>query len=272
MELPTSHSRRLLLVHPVSEKKNVSQEQEWLLTEENQPFVCRKLWKWVLMTPLGSEVEPDFHVQQFKKSCVPTRFPDVQTKFSRSSGGKSRGEGQIHRKSEPKYLRSTPIPNRNLQSRLQHENLDERSFGMTRPLRGVALIDETRDLTDEDAQDPPNSLKKSFGILHDVVYMATRARCPGHHDSDRFRGCPFGGTVFGARKAAPKRRECLARTGSSTSGDRGQVGLQPCCHESRSRVDQFIHDGRAYSTRGDCQRRTVAWRRAFPFAENCFTR
>ena len=42
-------------------------------------------------------------------------------------------------------------PNRNPQSRLQHENLDVRSVGTTRLLRGVALFVETCDLTDEDA-------------------------------------------------------------------------------------------------------------------------
>ena len=35
----------------------------------------------------------------------------------------------------------------------QHENLDVRSVGTTRPLRGVALFDEKCDLTDEDAQE-----------------------------------------------------------------------------------------------------------------------
>ena len=44
-------------------------------------------------------------------------------------------------------------PKRNPQSRLQHENLDVRSIGTTRLLRGVALFDETCDLTDEDAQE-----------------------------------------------------------------------------------------------------------------------
>ena len=44
-------------------------------------------------------------------------------------------------------------PNRNPQSRMQHENLVVRSVGTTRPLRGVALFDETCDLTDEDAQE-----------------------------------------------------------------------------------------------------------------------
>ena len=44
-------------------------------------------------------------------------------------------------------------PNRNPQSRLQHENPDVRSVGTTRLLRGAALFDETCDLTDEDTQE-----------------------------------------------------------------------------------------------------------------------
>ena len=36
---------------------------------------------------------------------------------------------------------------------MQQENLDVRSVGTTRLLRGVALFDETSDLTDEDAQE-----------------------------------------------------------------------------------------------------------------------
>ena len=43
-------------------------------------------------------------------------------------------------------------PNRNPQSRFQHENLDVRSVGTTRPLRR-AFFDETCDLTDEDTQE-----------------------------------------------------------------------------------------------------------------------
>ena len=44
-------------------------------------------------------------------------------------------------------------PNRKPQSRMQHENLDVRGVGTTRPLRRVALFDETCDLTDEEAQE-----------------------------------------------------------------------------------------------------------------------
>ena len=36
---------------------------------------------------------------------------------------------------------------------MQHENLDVRGVGTTRPLRGVSLFDETCELTDEDAQE-----------------------------------------------------------------------------------------------------------------------
>ena len=81
--------------------------------------------------------------------------------------------------------------------------------------------------------------------------------------------CIFRGTVFGTKGAAPWRGECLAWTGFTTNGDWGKVGLQPSCHEPCSRVDQIIHGGRTHSTRSDCQRRTVAERRAFPFAANC---
>ena len=44
-------------------------------------------------------------------------------------------------------------PNRHPQSIMQHENLDVRSVGTIRPLRGVALFDETCHLTDEAAQE-----------------------------------------------------------------------------------------------------------------------
>ena len=44
-------------------------------------------------------------------------------------------------------------PKRNPKFGMQHENMDVRSVGATRPLRGVALFDEACDLTDEDAQE-----------------------------------------------------------------------------------------------------------------------
>ena len=90
-------------------------------------------------------------------------------------------------------------PKRNPKLRMQHENLDVRSVGTTRPLRGVALFDETCDLTDGDAQEATlraccsvnpawnhhswhssNSLEEPLRILHDVVYLATRTMCPLH--------------------------------------------------------------------------------------------
>ena len=135
-------------------------------------------------------------------------------------------------------------PNRNPQSRLQHENLDVRSVGTTRPLRGVALFDETCDLTDEDAQEATvracRSVKRVIilGIpstvsrIHSKFCMTLctwqHERCALlHHDYDRFRGCTFRGTLCGDQNIATERRECLARTGFTTSGDRGKIGLQP---------------------------------------------
>ena len=43
--------------------------------------------------------------------------------------------------------------NQNPNSRVQRNNRDVRCVGTTRPSRGVALIDETCDLTDEEAQE-----------------------------------------------------------------------------------------------------------------------
>ena len=58
-------------------------------------------------------------------------------------------------------------PDRNPQSRLQHENLHVRSVGTTRPLRRVALFDETCDLTDEEAQEASVRARRSVnpGII-----------------------------------------------------------------------------------------------------------
>ena len=47
--------------------------------------------------------------------------------------------------------------------------------------------------------------------------------------------------------------------------DLRQVGIGARLDSNLPRVDQFIDDGRAYSTRSDSQRRTVAQRRVFPF-------
>ena len=72
---------------------------------------------------------------------------------------------------------------------------------------------------------------------------------------------------FGARNAPPERRECLARTGSPTSGDRGQVEIQSFCHESRSRVDQFIQDCR---TRPECEARPMPRTRPAAALPKCY--
>ena len=76
-------------------------------------------------------------------------------------------------------------PKRKPESRMHHENLDVRGVGTTRPLRRVALFDETCDLTDEEAQEAtvracsanpgiiilgiPRTASKSFGTMYDLV-------------------------------------------------------------------------------------------------------
>ena len=128
-------------------------------------------------------------------------------------------------------------PDRNPQSRIQHENLDVRSVETTRLLREVALFDETCDLTDEDAQEATVRACRSVNpgqIIVGIPRTASKSHfefcmtlCTWEHERGAlyimiltdFRGCTFRGTVLGARNTAPERRECLARTGSTTSGD-----------------------------------------------------
>ena len=46
----------------------------------------------------------------------------------------------------------------------------------------------------------PEQPRKVNWNLCDLVHLATRAKCPSHHDPYRFRGCTFRGTVFGSQK------------------------------------------------------------------------
>ena len=102
MDLPTSHPRRLLPVHPLSQEKKLSQEQDQLLMEENQPFVGRKKWKWVLMTSLGSEVEPDLFCAASSKNPA---FPrDFQT--SQRSSHAPVEENHVERDTNPQKNRA----------------------------------------------------------------------------------------------------------------------------------------------------------------------
>ena len=94
--------------------------------------------------------------------------------------------------------------NRHLQSRMQHENLDVRSVGKTRPLREVALSDETCDLTDEDAQEA--TVRACHSVKHGIIIVGISRKAPKNHfkfcmtlctcDPDRLRGCTFRGTVL----------------------------------------------------------------------------
>ena len=91
-------------------------------------------------------------------------------------------------------------PNRDPQSRMQHENLDVRSVGTTRPLRGVALFDETCDSTDEEQESTvracrsvnpgiiivgiPRTAPKTHFEFCMTLCMATRSRCSSHHEGE----------------------------------------------------------------------------------------
>ena len=164
-------------------------------------------------------------------------------------------------------------PDQNPQPRTQRDNLHLRSVETSRPLRGIALFDGKHDLTDADAQEATVRTCRSAnpGII--ILYVHRTASkshlgfcmslCTWQHergalyimiltDSDTFRGA-----VFGARNTPPERRECLARTGSQTNGDRGQIGHEPC-----PRVDHTT----SFTVVAHIQQEAVAQRRVLPFA------
>ena len=137
-------------------------------------------------------------------------------------------------------------PKRNPQSRTQHENLDVRSVETTRPLRGVALFDETCDLADEEAQEATVRACRSANpgiIIFGIPRTASKSHfefcmtlCTWQHE----RGALYIVILTDSEDALSEeqflaletlhRSEGSAWTGFPTSGDRGQVGLQPSCH------------------------------------------
>ena len=163
---------------------------------------------------------------------------------------------------------------------MQHENLDVRSVGTTRPLRGVAFFDETCDLTDGDAQEaairaccsgtpgiiivgiPSVSLEEPFRI-HKVVYLATRARCPLHHDPDRFRGCPLALETLHRSEGSAWLGRDLRQVGTGARLDSDLPAM------SRARVwtNSFHFQQEAIAREGPLHSEEL-----FPFAENCDTR
>ena len=69
-------------------------------------------------------------------------------------------------------------PKRKPKLRMQHENLDVRSVGTTRPLRRVALFDETCDSTDEDAQE--GTVRACRSVNSEIIIVGisrTVSRC-----------------------------------------------------------------------------------------------
>ena len=86
-------------------------------------------------------------------------------------------------------------PNRNPQSRFQPENREVWSVGTTRPLRGVALFDESFDFT-EDAQEATNRACRSLNpgiIIVGIPRTASKSHfdfcmtlCTWQHDRGAF--------------------------------------------------------------------------------------
>ena len=71
---------------------------------------------------------------------------------------------------------------------MQHENLDVRSVGTTRPLRGVAMFDETCDLTDEDAQEA--TVRACSSVNSGIIIVGI----PRRATSNSARRCVHGNT------------------------------------------------------------------------------
>ena len=139
---------------------------------------------------------------------------------------------------------------------MQHEKLGMRSVGTTRLLPGVALFDETCDLTNEAAQEATVRACRSANpgiIIVGIPRTASKSHfefCMTLRTRQLERGALYIMILTGSEDALSKKqflaletlhqgegRECLAWTGFTTSGDRGQVGLQPSCHEPCSRVE-----------------------------------
>ena len=58
---------------------------------------------------------------------------------------------------------------------MQHENLDVRGVGTTRPFRGVALLEETCDLTDEDAQEA--TVRACLSVNPGIIILGIPEQC-----------------------------------------------------------------------------------------------
>ena len=78
-------------------------------------------------------------------------------------------------------------PKRNPQSRMQHENLDVRGVGTTRPLRGVALFNETCELTDEDAQEA--TVRACHSVNPGIIIIGIPRRASKSHFEFRMMLC-----------------------------------------------------------------------------------
>ena len=169
-------------------------------------------------------------------------------------------------------------PKRNPKLRVQHENLDVRSVGTTRPLRGVALFDETCDLTDDDAHEAATIRACCSANPGIIILGIPRTASKSHLEFcmtlcfwQHERGALYIMILTDIEDVLSELETLHRSEGSAWLGrDLRQVGTGAGWNPTF--LPQFIHDGRAHSTRSDSLRRTVVQRRAFSFAENCDTR
>ena len=193
-------------------------------------------------------------------------------------------------KSVPRWVRlaierniDEMCPNRNLQSRVQHMNLDVRSVGTTRPLRGVALFDETYDLTDEDAQEA--TVRACRNENPEIIIVGTRRTVTKSHIEFCMTLCTWQHKrgalyilILTDSDDSVSEEQCLAletlhqSEGSAWLGrDLRQVGTGARLDSHLPAVSRVQVWTRS-STMAEHPRRTVAQRRPFPFTENCDTR
>ena len=225
----------------------------------------------------------------FEKACsleAPTTGAEVNELIDFTFAELNRRVGRQPTKSVSRRVRlaierniDEMCPKRNPQSRLQHENPDVRSDGTTRPLRGVAVFDETCDLTDEDAQKA--TVRACRSVNHGIIILGiTRTAskshlefcmklCTGQHE----RGAIYIMILTDSECALSEEQfsalETLHRSeGSAWLGrDLRQAGIGarldanlPAMSRARVWTDSFT------------MAEYIQTRRAFPFAENCDTR
>ena len=169
-------------------------------------------------------------------------------------------------------------------------NLDVRSVGTTRPLRGVALFNETFDLTDEDAKEA--TIRACHSVNPGIIIVGTTRTVTKSHFEfcmmlckwQHKRGALYILILTDPEEALSEKQflalETLHRSeGSAWLGrDLPQMGTGarldsnlPAISRVRVWTDAFTM-AEQIRKEAVATRRTVAQQRVFPFAENCDTR